>query len=309
MKNMRCSSKKKYHWLLTLILIVGLASQAFGAEVWPPPLGQKNITYLLGPFDTSQSISNVGKILLEQMGYKVDLKLLETGLVYEALATKTGDLFSTGYLPGQQQYLNKHSDKVEILAPSYGPVYDGLAVPGYVPISSIEDLKKPEIRKRLGGKIIGIDAGSGTMLTAEKAMKAYGLDDYDLLPASSPAMEASFKAAYEKGEWIVVVGWCPTAMCELFNPKFLKDSKGIFADAKDYHIVRRGFRSDYPRATALLSRLHLYEHEIRKIVFWIRADGLKPDKAAERFIEKNPALVWWWAGDLIPGLKKPDSLK
>ena len=188
-------------FMLTLAMSLGISLQSAAAADWPPPLGKKKITYLVGPFDTSASISNVGALLLEQMGYDVDVVLLETGLVYEALATGTGDIWSTGYYPGQQPYLNKHYAKIHILGPSYGPVYDGIAVPSYMPVASISDLKKPEIVKKLDGKIIGIDAGSGTMNSARKAMEAYGLnDDYELLPGSSPAMEASFRAAITKNQ-------------------------------------------------------------------------------------------------------------
>jgi len=294
--------------VLSLFLVMGISSHTYSAENWPPPLGKEKIIYLSGPYDSGQSVSNLGKVLLEQMGYKVDYKVLDTGLAYQALAGGTGDVWSAGYLPGQQPYLNKFGDKIDILAPSYGPVIDGIAVPGYVPLTKIEDLKNPDIKKRLGGKIIGIDAGSGTMLRADKAMKAYNLD-YELIPASTPAMEAAFRSAYAKGEWVVVIGWCPTPMCSKYNVKFLQDSKGVFPDCRDFHILRRGFRTDFPLATVLLSRLSIYVNQLSEMVVWIGDEGLKPEQAARRFIERNPELVWWWAGDLIPGLKKPDSLK
>jgi len=310
MKTMRYFYQHTHTLALAMIftLIMGIAYQNAEAEAWPPELGEKNIVYLVGPWDTGASISYLGKILLEQMGYNIDIKRLDTGLAYQALATGSGDIWSSGYLPGQHSYVLKHKDKMNLLSMSYMPVYSGFIVPDYMPISHIDDLKKPEIKKLLGGRIIGLDAGSGVMMAAEKAVKAYGID-YEVIAGSSPAMEASFQAAYLKQDPIVVIGWCPTAMCAKFGVKLLEEPKGIMASSQDFHVVRSGFRSDFPRAAALLSRLTLHENQISEMVLMTREKGSTPEKAAQQFIDQNPELIWFWAGDLIPNLPMPDSIK
>jgi glycine betaine/proline transport system substrate-binding protein len=291
---------------IMLAWALGLAAAA-DAQGWPPPLGKDKIVYVHASWDTSASMSTLAKILLEQMGYKVELKLVDTGLAYQALASGTGDVWSSAWLPGQQPYLNKHGDKLDILSMSYLPVPGGLAVPGYVPIATVDDLKKPDVKKRLGGKILGIDAGSGIMLTTEKLMKAYGLD-YELVPSSVAAMEAAFRAAYTKNEWVAVVTYCPTAMCAKYEVKFLQDAKGIYSEYRDFHVTRRGFRTDSPRAVAFYSRFTLHETQISKMVLWM-SDGMKAEQAARRFMEQNPELIWYWVGDLIPNFPKPASLQ
>lgn len=128
---------------------------------------------------------------------------------YQALGTGKAGIFSSGYLPGRHQYLNAQAGKVEILSVSYGPVPGGLMVPAYVPASTIADLQKPEMQKLFGGKIVGIDAGSGVMAQAKKVVDQYGLN-FELVPSSDAAMAASFKAAYEKKEPIIITIVLPT---------------------------------------------------------------------------------------------------
>ncbi len=292
----------------SLLVMAWGVSPATGAEPWPPPLGKDKIVYVYAAWDTSTSMSTLGKILLEQMGYKVELKLVETGLAYAGLAGGTAELWSGAWLPGQQAHLNKYDGKLDLLSVSYLPTPGGLVVPGYTAIRSIEDLKKPEVNAKLGGKIIGIDPGAGLMLTAEKVIKVYGLN-YELVSGSGAAMEAAFRSAYERGEWIIVTGWCPTAMCAKYDVRFLADPKGVFGEYRDFHVVRRGFRTDFPRATVFLSRFTLYVDQLSKMVLWIREEGLKPEAVAHRFIEQNPELAYYWVGDLIPNYPKPASLR
>lgn len=301
-------------WLRSLTWLAGLLAVAWGtspvmaAEGWPPPLGKEKIVYTHAAWDGNTLVTNLSRILLEQMGYKVELKLVDTGLAYTAIASGTGDIWSGAWLPGQQSYLNKYGDKLDILAMAYLPTPGGLVVPGYAPIRSIEDLKRPEVKAKLGGKIIGIDAGSGIMITTARVLKDYGLD-YELVPGSAAAMEAAFRSAYARNEWIVVTGWCPTAMCGKYDVKFLVDPKGIFSEYRNFHVVRRGFRADHPRAAAFLSRFTLYVDQLSRMILLMNEEKAKPDVVARQFIERNPELVYYWVGDLVPGFPKPASLQ
>lgn len=290
-----------------LLVVAGGASFAAAAEGGLPPLGKEKITYTHAAWDGNLFVSHLAKVLLEQMGYKVELKLVDTGLAYAALASGTGDVWSGAWLPGQQSYLNKHGDKLDILAMAYLPTPGGLVVPGFTDIRSIEDLKKPEVRARLGGKIIGIDAGAGIMKTTEQVIKVYGLD-YELVTGSSAAMEAAFRSAYTRKEPVVVTGWCPTAMCGKYDVRFLEDPKRVFSEYRNFHVVRRGFRADHPRAAVLLSRLTLYVDQLSKMILVMNEEKVEPTAAARRFIQQNPELVYYWAGDLIPNFPKPASL-
>lgn len=139
--------------------VLGLAGAFLGAAGLPhafaqdlPPLGQKKIIYTHGPWGSGLTVTHVGAAMLKRIGYDVELKLVDVGLAYQAMASGKAELFSSAYLPGQHQYLNAQAGKVEILSVSYGPVPGGLMVPAYVPASTIADLKKPDIQKMLGDR-------------------------------------------------------------------------------------------------------------------------------------------------------------
>lgn len=292
---------------LAIAVIAALgASHAFAQDV--PPLGQKKIIYTHGPWGSGLITTLIGQAMLKRIGYDVDLKLVDVGLAYQALASGKAEIFSSAYLPGQQQYLNAQAGKIDILSVSYGPVPGGLMVPSYVPVDSIADLKKPEIQKLFGGKIVGIDAGAGIMVQAKRVIDEYGLN-FELLPSSDAAMATAFKAAYDKKEPIVITAYCPHYLCALYNVKFLEDGKGIYPAAQDYHIVRKGFRADFPRATVFLARFTLTADKVSKALQWMESEKLKPEVAAERLVEQNPELVWYWIGDLAPGMQKPAKLQ
>ncbi len=290
--------------------LLGLAAFPISAVAQDnyPPLGKKTIVWAYGPWGTGRVMTAMGKMLLEKIGYSVDMKLLDVGLSYQAMVSGKADIFSSAYLPGQQAYFNKYGPKLDILSMSYGPVPGGLVVPSYVPVNTIADLQNPKNAALFDGKIIGIDAGSGVMLQADRAIKEYGLK-LELVPSSTAARNAAFKTAYDAKKPIIITGWCPDWMCALYNIKFLKDTKGIYSnESRDYHVVRKGFRTDSPRAAEFLARFTLTADQMSEALVWMEQDKIDEQKAAERFISKNTELIWYWIGDLAPGLAKPTSL-
>lgn len=268
----------------------------------------KTIVYAHGPWSQGLFATQVTRLMLERIGYKVELKLLDTALVYQSLASGKADLFSSAYLPGQQAYFNRNPGKLDLISISYGPLPGGLAVPSYVPVNSIEDLKKPEVKKMFGGKITGMDAGAGVMRLTETAIKKYDLD-MELVPSSMAAMTAAFKAAYDKKEPIVIVHACPHYLCAAYNIKFLEDPKQVYGVARDFHVARVGFREEFPDAAKLLERLTIFGDQMSEALVWMEAEKIDAEQAAKRFIERNPDLVWYWIGDLDKKAQMPESLK
>ena len=282
-----------------------LSSSSLAAE--PLPLGKPEIVYAHATWSSSRVLYEVGKQLLEKIGYKVNDKVLDTGIIYASLASGQVDLFSSSWLPGQQSYLNKYGDKIDLVSFSVVPVPGGLMVPSYVDVNSIENLKDPQVAKQFDGKIIGIDAGAGIMLGTKKAVEQYGLP-LQLVPSSDAAMSAAFKAAYEAHKPIVITGWCPHILCAVYGVKFLEDPKNIYGEARDLNAVRSGFRTDFPRATALLSRFTLTDKQLSQLLVWVDTEHMTDAQAVERFIKENQDLVWYMIGGLAPNLSKPASL-
>jgi len=83
----------------------------------------------------------------------------------------------------------------------------------------------------------------------------------------------------------------------------------VFSEYRNFHVERRGFRSDFPRATALLARLTLHVDQLSKMILVMSEEKVKPEAAAKQCVERNPELVYYWVGDLVPGFAKPATLQ
>lgn len=86
--------------------------------------------------------SNVVKYVLEnELNYKVNLMLVEPGVMWAAIAEGSGDAMVTAALPTTHEayYKQFEGDFVD-LGPNFTGLQNGLVVPAYMDIDSIEDL-------------------------------------------------------------------------------------------------------------------------------------------------------------------------
>ena len=288
-----------------LAIVVGSAASSWAD---PPPLGKKKLIYAFSGGTSSLTMMKVASKMLQKVGYEVDERQMQTGLIYRALANGDIELFSSAFLPGQHSHVNKHEAKLDFIGTSYAPVPSGLMVPAYVKFDSIADLKKPEIRDALKGEIHSGGAGWGVSIRGNQSIKDYGLEGWKVVNSSGAVMAAAFKKAYAKKKPVIITGWCPHTICELYSYKFLKDTKGIWGYSQDYTVARLGFRTDYPRATVLMARLSLDVGLMNQMMVWMEQEKIDGNAAADRLLAQNPELVWYWAGDMGVGIKKPESV-
>ncbi|MFW6216942.1 MAG: glycine betaine ABC transporter substrate-binding protein, partial [Desulfohalobiaceae bacterium] len=151
------------------------------------------------------------EILEEKMDYEVELVQADIGVQYQGLKGGDIDIMLMSWLPvTHQDYWDKYVEDLDNLGPIYTRARLGWVVPDYVPedeLSSIEDLKDSEVAKKVGKEITGIDPGAGLMKASEKALKEYGLDDYNLVSSSGAGMTSAISRAERREEWIVATGW------------------------------------------------------------------------------------------------------
>src|SRR6516164_3595687 len=181
------------------------------------------------------SITGVSKKVLEDAGYTVKVTdFAEWGIAFAAL-TK-GDIQVLASLTDYvtQDYWDKNKARLEKISPVSHGLYQALAVPKYVTIDSMDQLN--ESADKFGGKIVGIEPGSGLMRDTANAVKAYGLK-YQLLEGSTAAMTAALKSAIDRKEWILTTLWEPSWMMQKYDVKFLKDPKGVFPLAMTYNWI------------------------------------------------------------------------
>lgn len=237
------------------------------------------------------------QLLEEHYDCKVKIKQLDAGVKYKSLAEGDIDVMFEGWFPEtHKKYWHNVSTDVWDVGPLFMGAQLGWAVPDYVPedeVSSIEDLKKDSVRQKMGGKVQGIDPGSGLMQHSKDVIKDYGLDDYDLIEASDAAMTAALKRAIDKKDWIVVTLWKPHWAFGRFDLRFLDDPNNSLGAAEHSDkLVRDGFYQDYPAVTAMLARMTIPLNTLQKAMY--NADKHSDEQAVDQFIEEHEDEVHYW---------------
>jgi glycine betaine/proline transport system substrate-binding protein len=232
------------------------AAVMVGMTMLPAQAQEKTIKMGTLSWEDLTPITGITKKVLEDSGYTVKLsEFSEWGIAYAALSK--GDIqilaSQTDYVA--QDYWNKNKNRLEKISPVSHGLFQGLAVPSYVTVDSIDQLN--ENADKFGGKIIGIEPGAGLMRDTSKAVKDYGLK-LQLVEGSSAAMTAALKSAIDRNEWIVATVWEPSWMVQKFDVKFLKDPKGVYPPPQSYYwIGNKGFSAENPQAREVLASVYL----------------------------------------------------
>ncbi|WP_066062093.1 glycine betaine ABC transporter substrate-binding protein [Neobacillus soli] len=143
-------------------------------------------------------------------------------------------------------------------------------------------------------KIIGIEPGAGIMSQANKAIKDYQLDNWQLAEGSSAAMAAELKKAYDHKKPIIVTGWAPHWMFSTYDLKFLKDPKKSFGEVEDIHtIVRKGLEQDASGAYTILDQFNWKPADMETVMVDIKG-GMDSTEAADKWIKANGDKVAQW---------------
>lgn len=236
----------------------------------------------------------VAQVVLEEMGYDVELVSVSAAAMWEGIASGDGDGMLAAWLPGTHgDYLSETEDDLDLLGPVLEGARIGLMVPTYVDIDSLEELN--EHADEFGNEIVGIDPGAGLMQASEQALTDYSLDDMELLEGSDATMTATLDGAYQDEEWIVVTGWTPHWKEAAYDLKYLEDPNGTFGGEEAVHAVaREGLAEDMPDVHAFLSNFNWSVDELGEILMWNEEDGADPYETAERWVSENRAIVDAW---------------
>ncbi len=260
--------------------------------VWAGSKGRVKLAYV--EWDCATASTTLVQAVLEDMGYEVEITPVGAAAMWMSLATGDMDGMVTAWLPVTHgDYLKRVADKVEDLGPIVGGARLGWAVPAYVSIDTMADLKAQAAKFK--NRIVGIDPGAGVMKLSEQAMKVYGLEGMELMEGSGATMAASLGDAIRREDWIVVTAWSPHWMFGRWQLKYLEDPEEVLGSAESIHaVVRTGLKNDMPEVYALLDSFR-YEtpEQLQKLMAWNQEDG-KVQENARRFIQAYPELVESW---------------
>ncbi|WOX08449.1 ABC transporter permease/substrate binding protein [Streptomyces sp. N50] len=254
----------------------------------------KNITIGYIPWDEGIASTFLWKEILEERGYKVTTTQYAAGPLYTGLATGQVDFQTDSWLPTTHaEYWKKYGKQLDDLGSWYGSTSLELTVPSYVKdVNTLADLKTHA--SEFGGKITGIEPSAGMMgLLKTKVLKEYGLQGYDVVDGSTPAMLAELKRAYAKKQPIVVTLWSPHWAYSDYKLKKLKDPKNAWGKGDAVHTLsRKGFAEDNPDVGKWLKDFKLTESQLTGLEAQIQKSGKGGEQDAVRtWLKQHPGLV------------------
>lgn len=268
------------------------AAALVGLSMMPARAQEKTIEMGTLSWEDLTPITGITRKVLEDAGYTVNVtEFSEWGIAYAALTKGDIEILASQTDYVAQDYWNKNKSRLEKISPVSHGLYQGIAVPSYVTIDSIEQLN--ENADKFGGKIIGIEPGSGLMRDTDNAVDEYDLD-LELVEGSSAGMTAALKSAVDRQEWIAVTLWDPSWMFQKFDVKFLADPQGVFPPPQGYYwIGQDGFSAANPEARELIASVFVPKANITAINAAVK-DGMPMDEAIAAWIEANADLIERW---------------
>ena len=247
------------------------------------------------PWEEDIAATYLWKAVLEERGYKLNLKQFEVGPMYAAMSRGQIDVQFDGWLPNtQKNYWTQYGDKLTDLGPWYSPTSLEVAVPSYVKdVRTLEDLKGKG--DRFKGRIVGIEPGTGVMgLLKDKVLPGYGLDkEYKVVDGSTPGMLAELRRAYQAKEPIAVILWTPHWAYSEYGMTKLADSKKLFGEGDKIHTVSStSFPKQYPQLTKWFKNFKLDEQQLAGLENEITKRGKgHEDEAVKAWMAENPGIA------------------
>lgn len=281
--------KKSIGLLLLAVMMVAVISGCSSAS-------DNKVKLAYVAWDSEIASTYVVKEVLEsKLGATVEMLQVDAGPMFAGIADGSADAMVAAWLPSTHiSYLEKYGKDIEDLGANLEGTKVGLAVPAYMDINSIEDLKNSDLASKLNNRIIGIEPGAGIMTTTEKAVQEYDLSDYTLLESSSAAMAQELQKAYNNNEPIVVTGWTPHWMFANMDLKYLEDPKGVYgADEQIHTMVRKGLNEDMPNVYKFLDQFEWTADDMAKVMIEVQG-GKSPEEAAKTWVENNADKVDTW---------------
>ncbi|MGV9559824.1 ABC transporter permease/substrate binding protein [Streptomyces sp. NPDC003522] len=289
--------------VVVLALVAGgmgvFGSNSGTAEASAANVGEgEEITIGYIPWDEGIASTYLWKELLEERGFEVKTTQYAAGPLYTGLATGQIDFQTDSWLPTTHaEYWKKYGDRLDDLGTWYGPTSLELSVPAYMKdVNTLADLKARSAE--FGGRITGIEPSAGMMgLLKDKVVEEYGLDGYQVVDGSTPAMLAELKRAYARKAPIVVTLWSPHWAYSEYDLKKLKDPRGAWGKGDGVHTLsREGFAADHPEVGAWLKDFSMTEEQLTGLEARIQKSGKgKEQDAVRAWLKENPGLLDRWA--------------
>ncbi|HLR63303.1 MAG TPA: glycine betaine ABC transporter substrate-binding protein [Lentibacillus sp.] len=286
---------KKTVILITIFLSIAMygCTPSGGSEATGNSNGAENekenkptLTLGITPWTSTVPPTEIVKIVLENMGYKVEDTEADLGVTMAGLSKGDVDIFMDYWNPQHKTYLDEFSDSIEVVSTSYDDAARGIAVPKYMEdVNDVGDLKG--IEDKVNNEVLAISESDPTVKEIPKLIDIYDLD-MEMINSSEAAMLSAAKSKIEKEEPVVLFGWRPHSMFNLLDIKLLTNKKApeVLTPSSIHVLAHKELKENAPEAYEFLSNWSIPIDDIEDMIIKID-NGEDPEQIAQEWIDDN----------------------
>lgn len=247
-------------------------------------------------WDESFASAHLLKAVFEEDGYTVDIQALDAAPGFTGVAQGDIDMMTDVWMPvTHETYIDQYGEDLVHMGCWYDNAKLTIAVNEDSPAQTIADLA--EMGDEYNNTLYGIEAGAGlTRQTQEEAIPTYGLEDYEFVISSTPAMLAEVDGKTSRDENIAVTLWRPHWAYSAFPMRDLEDPEGAMGGTElIISAGRPGFDEENPKAAQITRNLILNDDQLASLEDLMMSEenfnGEDHDAAVAQWLEENPDFV------------------
>ncbi|MDV2581358.1 glycine betaine ABC transporter substrate-binding protein [Alkalibacillus haloalkaliphilus] len=246
---------------------------------------------------STEAPTQIAKQILEEVGYDVEITLLDQPVIWEGLENEEIHFFMDAWLPYTEAALwEDYQDSLQQVATSYEEVPLGWVVPEYVDAETIGDLEGRA--EEFDGEIVTIGEGAGIVELTYDVMEEenYNLDGFEVTPTSEAAMLGVMNSKIDNEEPFIITGWRPHSMFAQHDLKFLEDTEGHFQYDNVYVLSYQGIEDqpEYEEAYDILSQWSIDVDDLEEMMYDYENNDVDFEDSAAEWIEENRDTVDEW---------------
>ena len=282
-------------WIAAIVTALIVNAAVARADDNTVVMGQINISFYAVTAAVVQEV-------LERLNHRVEARTGSHAEMFPLLGKGEIDILVAAWLPSAHAvYWEQYGNDSEQLATLYRDAQLYWSVPPYIPsaqVSSVADLKKPEVAQRMVKVIRGTAPDSGLVIGSRKIMEKYqlGREGYELVPGKRDAWVAHLEENLAARRWFVMPFFRPNYLNLVADMRMLEEPLNLLGEASDGALVaHRKFVARAPQRTiAVLARIHLGLDAVAQMDRMVNIGRMSARDAARAWMESNRSTVDSW---------------
>lgn len=289
------------NWTLLLVALVSLMLICVAACSKQSEVEKKNVIRMADtPWSCTPPLNLRAKIILEEMGYNVELVSLSMDMAWSGVASGDVDVIMDAWVLNYPEKLLKLGDKIAIIGLNYGNAVQGLCVPNATTPPELTSLAQLNDYIKLFdsdgdgiGEIHGLEPGTGSNRINLLQIERLDLN-YKLVESGEFAVLTELDSAIKRGKSMIFNIWTPHWAFGKHDLRFLEDPSRSFPESIIMTVVNEELLKTAPDVCRLLSRFETTVDEVNQMIYEAEVEKREPIKIARKWIENNRDKVKDW---------------